>query len=257
MEFTHLLQQSRIFTALHTFGRDLKRNVHIHLSTTTGGIDINTKEWKPFFFHHKKLKKLWKNKIIQLFRNYYNAGNLTLTTDLKKQINHCFSFAQFLNGLYKKTWIVHCALPNSNYKYNLEYFGRYTKRPPIAESKLKHYSGEDIVFSFKNHRTGKHEDKSMNIFAFIAKFIQHIPEQGFRMIRYYGFLANRVRGALLKIVYLALNQVQNFDFKKPSYVTLMLKSFGIDPMSCNDCGCTMSLIKIYFPSTQQKLKNCI
>ena len=28
-----------IFTALHTFGRDLKRNVHIHLSVTCGGID--------------------------------------------------------------------------------------------------------------------------------------------------------------------------------------------------------------------------
>lgn len=29
-----------IFIAIHTFGRDLKRNVHIHLSTTTGGLMI-------------------------------------------------------------------------------------------------------------------------------------------------------------------------------------------------------------------------
>jgi hypothetical protein len=27
-----------IFTALHTFGRDLKRNVHIHLSVTCGAL---------------------------------------------------------------------------------------------------------------------------------------------------------------------------------------------------------------------------
>lgn len=221
-----------IFTAIHTFGRDLKRNVHIHLSTTTGGIDINSKKWKPLFFPHKILKKLWKNKIIQLFRTHYNAGNLTFTPDLEKQINHCFSFSEFLNDLYKKTWIVHCSLPNDDYKYNLEYFGRYTKRPPIAESKLKHYSGEDIAFSFRNHNTDKHEDKSMNIFTFIAKFIQHIPDQGFRMIRYYGFLANRVRGNLLNFVYAALNQIKKFDFKKPSYVILMIKSFKIDPLSC-------------------------
>ena len=127
---------------------------------------------------------------------------------------------------------MHCALPNDNYGYNLEYFGRYTKRPPIAESKLKHYSGEDVVFSFKNHHTGKYENQSLNVFAFIAKFIQHIPDQGFRMIRYYGFLANRVRGSLLNLVYSALNQFKKFNFKKPNYVMLMIESFGIDPMSC-------------------------
>ena len=27
-----------IFTALHTFGRDLKRNIHVHVSVTTGGL---------------------------------------------------------------------------------------------------------------------------------------------------------------------------------------------------------------------------
>ena len=246
-----------IFTAIHSFGRDLKRNVHVHLSSTTGGIDINSKTWKSLFFPHKKLKKLWKNKIIQLFRNHYNEGNLTLTPELAKQINHCFSFSQFLNTLYKKKWVVHCALPNDNYKYNLEYFGRYTKRPPIAESKLKHYSGEDIVFSFKNHTTGKYQDKSMNIFVFIAKFIQHIPDQGFRMIRYYGFLANRVRRTLLNTVYSALKQAKKYDFKKPSYVILMIKSFGKDPLSCIHCGCTMNLTKIFFPFALYKQQKSI
>lgn len=32
-----------IFTALHTFGRDLKRNVHIHLSVTCSGINSKGK----------------------------------------------------------------------------------------------------------------------------------------------------------------------------------------------------------------------
>ncbi|MFK0569557.1 transposase [Endozoicomonas sp.] len=30
--------RSGIFTALHTFGRDLKWNTHVHLSVTTGGL---------------------------------------------------------------------------------------------------------------------------------------------------------------------------------------------------------------------------
>lgn len=37
-----------IFIALHTFGRNLKRNVHIHLSTTLGGLLLNGLGWKKY-----------------------------------------------------------------------------------------------------------------------------------------------------------------------------------------------------------------
>ncbi|WHA07648.1 transposase (plasmid) [Candidatus Megaera polyxenophila] len=45
-----------IFTALHTFGRDLKRNVHIHLSVTCGGINSKGK-WQKLFFPAEPIKK--------------------------------------------------------------------------------------------------------------------------------------------------------------------------------------------------------
>ena len=35
-----------IFIAIHTFGRDLKFNVHIHLSVTLGGLSNDKKKWK-------------------------------------------------------------------------------------------------------------------------------------------------------------------------------------------------------------------
>ena len=38
-----------IFTALHTFGRDLKRNVHVHLSTTRIRLHGNLKKLKSYF----------------------------------------------------------------------------------------------------------------------------------------------------------------------------------------------------------------
>ena len=44
---------------------------------------------------------------------------------------------------------------------------------------------------------------------FIERFIQHIPEKGFRMIRYYGFLSNAVRGKLLPKIYKILGQKQS------------------------------------------------
>ena len=50
-----------IFTALHTFGRDLKWNVHVHLSVTRGGLANDNQHWKILFFsknHHRNIKYL-------------------------------------------------------------------------------------------------------------------------------------------------------------------------------------------------------
>ena len=48
-----------IFTAIHTFGRDLKRNVHIHLSVTCGGLN-DKKAWVNLFFPDAPIKKMLK-----------------------------------------------------------------------------------------------------------------------------------------------------------------------------------------------------
>ncbi|WP_440866502.1 transposase [Symbiopectobacterium purcellii] len=40
----------------------------------------------------------------------------------------------------------------------------------------------------------------------ILRLIKHIPEKHFRMVRYFGFLANRVVGKLLPLVRKALGQ---------------------------------------------------
>ena len=61
-----------IFIAIHTFGRDLKRNVHIHLSTTTGGITLDLTKWKNLFFHQSTMMRMWRFQIIELFRNTKN-----------------------------------------------------------------------------------------------------------------------------------------------------------------------------------------
>ena len=59
-----------IFTALHRFGRDLKRNVHIHLSVTCGGLN-DKNAWVNLFFPAAPIKKMWGHRIIELFRNEY------------------------------------------------------------------------------------------------------------------------------------------------------------------------------------------
>lgn len=242
-----------IFIAIHTFGRDLKRNVHIHLSTTTGGLTQDGSQWKKLFFHQATLMRMWRYQIIQLFRQTYQQGELVLPPALQKQINHTFTFNQLLNQLYQKTWIVHCSKPDKNHQRNITYLGRYVKRPPIAESKLKHYDGTDISFNYLDHNTKTYRRFTLSVEQFIARFIQHIPDIGFRMIRYYGFLAHRVRGKLLPIVYRLLGQDTSQTTSPPAtYAQLMQQSFNYNPLTCILCGQPLVLSGIQFGQSSTK-----
>ncbi len=235
-----------MFTAMHSFGRDLKRNVHVHLSTTNGGLHKDTYTWKNLFFPHLALMKMWRYKIIDLFRQFYNNENLIIPKSISQKLNHSFTFNQFLDSMYKKTWVVHCSKPSNSYKNTLNYFSRYIKRPAIAESKLKHYDGSSVIFKYLDHKTKTFRNFTLTPEQFIARFIQHIPDQGFRMIRYYGFLANRVRGKLLPTIYKLLEQENKLLSQPPTFTELIQKNFNFDPLSCILCGKQLILASVNF-----------
>lgn len=239
-----------IFIAIHTFGRDLKRNVHIHLSTTTGGLSLDLTQWKNIYFNQATLMRIWRYRITKLFRDE-EQKELIIPSNIKNQLNHAFTFNQFLDRLYKKTWIVHCSKPTDDHKQNVSYLGGYVKRPAIAESKLKHYNGNSISFSYLDHKTKTYRRFTLSVEQFIARFIQHIPDRNFRMIRYYGFLANRVRGNLLPIVYQLLGQTKNdAESKPPTYAELIQKNFGFNPLICIVCGHALVLSGVRFGKTK-------
>ncbi|MCA9507049.1 MAG: transposase, partial [Myxococcales bacterium] len=120
----------------------------------------------------------------------------------------------------------------------VNYLGRYVKRPPIAESKLRHYDGTNVFFAYKDHVTKYHRQFKASVDEFIRRFIQHIPDIGFRMIRYYGVLANRVRSRLLPLVHQLLGQQKFYrkSIRQINFDSLMKARFGVDPFKCILCG---------------------
>jgi len=238
-----------IFIAIHTFGRDLKRNVHIHLSTTMGGISENGSQWKNLFFDQATIMRMWRYHIIKLFRKTWKKDKLIIPSAIKQQLNSQFTFSHLLERLYQKTWIVHCAKPSHDHKQNLKYLSRYIKRPPIAESKLRHYDGNEVAFKYLDHKTKQYRRFTLTVEHFIARFIQHIPDIGFRMVRYYGFLAHRVRGTLLPSVYKLLGQINTEPKPAPTYAQLMKINFNVEAFICILCGQQLRLSGVYFGKT--------
>lgn len=239
-----------IFIAIHTFGRDLKRNVHVHLSTTTGGLTTDLAQWKTCFFDQQTLMRLWRYRLIKLFRQEYQKNNLILPASIQQRLNRTFSFQQWLDQLYQKAWIVHCSKPTQDHQQSVRYLGRYVKRPAIAESKLKHYRNNILTFKYLDHKTNTYQKLSLSAEQFIARFIQHIPDKHFHMIRYYGFLSHKKRGEFLPIVYSLLGQESHTETVTTStYADLIQRNFGFNPLMCILCRSPLVLTHIHFGKT--------
>jgi len=235
-----------ILISIHTFGRNLKRNVHIHISTTAGGLSEDLSQWKNICFYQKNLMKIWRYQIISLFRETYHQKQLVIPPSIQKKLHHLYTFNHFLDDLYQKNWIVDCPKPTGNYKKIIQYLGRYFKRPPIAESKLQHYDGNAVTFKYLDHVTKTYSKLTLSVEDFIGRFVQHIPDTGFRMIRYYGFLSHRLRGKLLPIVYHLLSQNHHNHTSSPSFVELIQRNFSFNPLVCILCGYPLILKGSHF-----------
>ena len=234
-----------IFLAIHTFGRDLKRNYHIHLSTTAGGLSANRRKWiGGLYFHHSILKSLWKYAIVKLIRDNFNAGKLSFPNPIahladKKELN------KLLDSLWKKDWVIHLNEQSSNRKRTIDYLGKYLKRPPIGETRIKAYDGNSVTFEYLDHYTGETAEMVLPSADFLERLISHIPDQNFRNIRYYGFLSNRTSGKLLQTVYSLLEQKMR---KAARFTWRQMRQTltGMDPVKCPHCGTRMGLVHIKF-----------
>ena len=237
-----------IFLVIHTFGRDLKRNIHIHLSTTIGGLSTSLNSWiKGHYFYHLTLKNMWRYRIIALLRDEFKKGELKLPSSLK-YIQSYETFASWTSQFYNDTWVVHLNKQSDNIKANIEYLGKYLKRPPIGETRIIAYNGSAVTYKYLDHYTDTVEVLSLPVLDFISRLISHIPDKNFRNIRYYGFLSNKHRGKLLPIVYQLLEMKDSYVKKVYTPWRNMIKAtYNYDPLQCPFCKTIMILLNIVLP----------
>lgn len=232
----HKDNKAELFTpgficVLHTFGRDLKWNPHIHCLVSEGGLG------KFLLWRHKKHFNF------KLLRDSFQTA---LLNELHSRIGDSFKkvkasiYSDHKNGFYVR------AMPNkSNPTQVIKYIGRYLGRPVIATSRIDSYDGDFVTFHYNRHEDNKLVTETIPALDFIALLAQHIPEKHFKMIRYYGIYArhcksdHRLHRAISKEkhkIYLSFNRWRD----------CILRSFGYDPLKCPGCGTTMLFMELYF-----------
>lgn len=221
-----------IVTVIHTFGRDLKWNPHVHVLVTEGAAGANTM-WKNInFVPYLMLRLRWQKLLLD---------------ELEKRVGKK-EFRKLKNQLYKEKnngFYVYGKGEVKSEKQAIQYVGRYTGRPPIAESRILSYDGKKVRFFYVRHEDGKRVEEEIDAIEFIKRLIVHIPEEQFKMIRYYGIYAEspKERPKLLKMVNEKIKEMRR---KMRKWRIRIMKSFGYDPLECEKCGGKMIAIDIYY-----------
>ncbi len=222
-----------VFCAIHTYGRRLNWHPHVHVSVTCGGINENG-EWKGLSYNKSALRQRWMWNLRQFLISQWQ--HITLPSELEWIASQSAfkSLVLQAGGLH---WHIYVSKKTANGRKTVNYLGRYLKKPPISGSRLAHYSASPTVsFNYLDHRTKTYQRETVSQAEMLRRVIQHIPEKHFRMIRYFGFLANRVCGQQLPRVYEALQMAAPEKAKK-LYFAQMSKAFlNRDPFSCVLCG---------------------
>lgn len=212
-----------IIAVLHTYGRDMKWNPHIHTIVTEGAMG-NSNVFKKFdYISYDALRKRFQKILLDL---------------LEKKINKS-SFKILKNFIYKKSnkgFYVYAEKKNNQSTLNMiEYAVRYTGKPAMAESRILDYDGEYITFWYQRHEDNKLVKECIHVYDFFKRLIIHIPNENFKTVRYYGIYSKKHKFHD-KMIMLVKSQIHKLRNSLNSWRMMIIKDFDIDPLTCPKCG---------------------
>ena len=223
-----------IVTVIHTFGRDLKWNPHVHMMVTEGGKG-NITEWRHIrHISYESLRKRWQKILLDEITNI--SGNTKEVKLIKNKL-----YKEKVKGFY-----VHAKTEIKSAKIAAKYVGRYVGRPAIAESRILKYDGKNVTYKYTRHEDNKVIVETVHVYEFIKRIIRHIPEKNFKMIRYFGIYSRRSK---CKVNFIKMIDKMVLSIRKSiaNWENRILAITGVDPCKCPNCNNKMRFHDIVYP----------
>lgn len=213
---------------IHTYGKDLKTNCHIHLIVTEGGYIKGTKEWESFtYFPFEKRGKVWKtmnqiwmDNVLKLLEYY-----LPRTVNNKRFIDHFRK--KYKNGFYIYGPTKERIKTRRSTRTKTKYITRYIKHPIISDRRIMGYNDKTVTFWYHDQFKRKIIVK-MDTLQFMFNVIKHIPPKNFRLVNFYGLYANSCKMSVFTVQTVFDNEGEIVDPKD------LPKEKGVS--RCPDCN---------------------
>ena len=216
------------FAFLHTFGRDLKWNPHIHILIAEIKLGNNNICYPWKFFDYDALSLRFQKILLSLL--YKDIGK-----SFKPQLN-------FLYKNYKKGFYVYAEPKKfSSLKAGIEYVTRYCGRVPISENRIVNYDGSNVTFSYIDHTDNKYHEITISAEKFIMILLRHLLPTQFKIIRYYGFYRKKhtMHSKMVLLIKPFLRKTRKLLLKHSLSISL---SFNRDPYFCPNCNTKLKFV---------------
>ena len=162
-----------MLSSLHTYGKDIKYNVHFHTIVTEGGMDKN-KLWRTVsYFPYFLLRIKWKLYALEVITKY---AERTIDNQI---LLESICYHRYRNGFNVR--VIKTGMPK---KELVRYIARYIRHPAISDRRIVSYDGKHVTIVCEDDARKWHV--TFTVEEFITRLIQHIPAKNFKMIRYYG-----------------------------------------------------------------------
>jgi Putative transposase/Transposase zinc-binding domain len=214
-----------IMVVPHTFGGDLKFNVHLHILISAGGLRKSDAQWIPrLWFDEDELMRRWREAVITHLRNALKAQVLKSNRDVKE-------LRGILTSAHERhpRWIIFLKKFESKSHF-LRYAARYVRRPPSAKWRLLKVTEGEVLFLAKDTRAQKMVRTRCPVSDFLRLLAAHVPEVYRHAIRYFGLLAPRTKALSYAALFVLLEQKMRTRPQRLSWRASLLKWLGRDPL---------------------------
>lgn len=193
---SRLRAQLGVLTVLHTWGQQLQRHLHVHCVIPGGGFSLDARRWVclrklTFLLAVKVLSRRFRTLVCNAIRAAFADGSLDLPSEI---VADATALDLLLAQSCKTDWHAYVKPPFGGAEHVLAYLAAYTHRIAISNRRILAFDGENVTFSWRDYDEGnKLKEMSLPAVKFLHRFLMHVVPARFTRIRYYGFLANRVR----------------------------------------------------------------
>lgn len=187
---------------MHTWGSNLSFHPHIHVISTSGGLDPG-RNWHQkkngFFLPGKAMAKLFKGKFLSGLKDLHEAGKLYYEGEASKYRSQ-YEYQELLDLCYGKNWVTDIRESFAGAETVMHYLGRYTHRIAISNSRILRMDEDTVTIRIKDYKNGgKWKELTLDGCEFVRRFLMHIPPKNFVRIRHYGLLSNHNKRKLIPI----------------------------------------------------------
>jgi len=199
---------------------------HLHIMVSAGGVRESTGRWvHRLAYDRRELMLAWRY-AVGFFLSQAHKKRVLRSSLLKEE------FLALLKAQHGREWNVFISRMGSK-AHRLKHDGRYIRRPPVAQKRLKLIGEEHVEYLAKDTRNKRFVPRRYTKEEFIDILIQHLPDPGRHAMRYFGLLSPRCKARDWAAIFVLLNQQQRPRPPRLPWRWLLIKTFGTDPLLDN------------------------